>query len=479
VSFDIFLSYAHEDKADVALPLAQHLRDLGFSVWIDESEINVGANIGDRIERALASSDFGVVLLSRHYLKKSWTLRELAALLAKERRDTVILPICHGILMKDLHGENSVLLNRFAASTEQGLRTTAEQIGTAISRLRSESGESKPDLEEPQRFRRHAPRRLQTGGALAPDAVYVDRTTDDEMWGAVQKPAGIATLTAPRRMGKSSLLLRLREKATLNRRVVGIDLTSMGKPDPGASWLYKVTEVMADKLEKLRPDPAGFQSRSTVGETFVDFINGIDGEVLVIIDEGDALQGDALQELSGALALAVSKQIRHERGSVYFVFTSTNLQFVDLLTSNHSELGFHTRLPLFTKRETERLFELAKVGVSDSQLEQIFEWTGGWPYFVAWSADQLARGENISESFERFPMALLEVVFPRLSAQEVTTLWRICDGRIPKPTLAESLLQRGILVRNKSRYGFTGRLFKEYFMSIFERPRRWFSFLGW
>jgi hypothetical protein len=100
VYFDVFLSYAHEDKADVALPLAQHLRDLGFSVWIDESEMNVGDDISDRIDRALASSDFGVVVLSRHYFNKSWTLRELTALLAKERTKIRVLPVCHGIWMR-------------------------------------------------------------------------------------------------------------------------------------------------------------------------------------------------------------------------------------------------------------------------------------------------------------------------------------------------------------------------------------------
>jgi hypothetical protein len=113
-----------------------------------------------------------------------------------------------------------------------------EQIHSAILRLRSESGESESGLEEPPRFRRHAPRRLQTGGVLAPDAIYVDRTTDDEMWSAVQKRAGIAALTAPLAKGKSSMLLRLSEKAALNRRVVWIDLYIQQ-----ASIAYKMANI--------------------------------------------------------------------------------------------------------------------------------------------------------------------------------------------------------------------------------------------
>jgi len=64
-----FFSYAHEDKLDVAMPLAQHLRDLGLSVWIDDLEMNVWDNISDRIERGLESSDFGVVVLFKALLQ--------------------------------------------------------------------------------------------------------------------------------------------------------------------------------------------------------------------------------------------------------------------------------------------------------------------------------------------------------------------------------------------------------------------------
>ena len=40
--YDCFISYAHEDRDTVALPLANLLSNYGISVWIDKSEINLG-----------------------------------------------------------------------------------------------------------------------------------------------------------------------------------------------------------------------------------------------------------------------------------------------------------------------------------------------------------------------------------------------------------------------------------------------------
>lgn len=43
--FDVFISHASEDKADVVLPLAHALREGGLSVWYDEFELRIGDSL--------------------------------------------------------------------------------------------------------------------------------------------------------------------------------------------------------------------------------------------------------------------------------------------------------------------------------------------------------------------------------------------------------------------------------------------------
>lgn len=40
--WDVFISYASEDRDAVAAPLAQSLEELGLRVWFDRSELKVG-----------------------------------------------------------------------------------------------------------------------------------------------------------------------------------------------------------------------------------------------------------------------------------------------------------------------------------------------------------------------------------------------------------------------------------------------------
>ena len=156
--------------------------------------------------------------------------------------------------MDEMKTLNSALSDRLAVSTALGLgvRAAAEKISFAISRIRSENEKTETDTRPAQRFRRHSPRRIEAGGALAPNAIYVDRITDDDLWSAVQKRAGIATLTAPRTMGKTTLLSRLQIKAAFDRKVIWFDAAL----DRTEDWLYLLAKRMADELEMLPPDPA-------------------------------------------------------------------------------------------------------------------------------------------------------------------------------------------------------------------------------
>jgi len=64
--FDVFICHASEDKGFVR-PLAVALRKLGVRVWFDEFEIEVGDSLSKKIDKGLAASRFGLVVLSQDF----------------------------------------------------------------------------------------------------------------------------------------------------------------------------------------------------------------------------------------------------------------------------------------------------------------------------------------------------------------------------------------------------------------------------
>ena len=78
--WDLFISHASEDKASVARPLAEILREKGIRVWIDETELCLGDSLRAKIDEGLAQSRFGLVIVSRAFLSKRWPIQELNGL---------------------------------------------------------------------------------------------------------------------------------------------------------------------------------------------------------------------------------------------------------------------------------------------------------------------------------------------------------------------------------------------------------------
>src|SRR3990172_4215133 len=72
IGYDAFISHASEDKDKLVKPLAKGLAKLGFRVWYDEFELTVGDSLRQSIDRGLATSRYGIVVLSKAFLAKNW-----------------------------------------------------------------------------------------------------------------------------------------------------------------------------------------------------------------------------------------------------------------------------------------------------------------------------------------------------------------------------------------------------------------------
>lgn len=83
-TWDVFISYASENRDAVAAPLAQSLEELGLRVWFDITELKVDDSLRERIDAGLSQSRYGVVVLSTAFFAKHWPTRELNGLAQRE-----------------------------------------------------------------------------------------------------------------------------------------------------------------------------------------------------------------------------------------------------------------------------------------------------------------------------------------------------------------------------------------------------------
>lgn len=118
MAYDAFISHASEDKSSFVLPLAEGLRKLGVIVWFDGFTLRVGDSLSRSIDKGLAESKFGIVVLSKAFLAKRWTEYELRGLTSKEiAGEKVILPIWHGITHGELLQFSPSLADKYALDT--------------------------------------------------------------------------------------------------------------------------------------------------------------------------------------------------------------------------------------------------------------------------------------------------------------------------------------------------------------------------
>ncbi len=114
----MFISHATEDKEDFVRPLARALVRLGLKVWYDEFSLQVGASLSRAIDKGLAESHFGIVILSPRFFEKKWTEYELRGLVAREiEEDWVILPIWHNVTRNDVVKFCPSLADKIALNT--------------------------------------------------------------------------------------------------------------------------------------------------------------------------------------------------------------------------------------------------------------------------------------------------------------------------------------------------------------------------
>jgi hypothetical protein len=143
--YDLFISHASQDKDDFVEPLAGILTKMGFRVWYDAFILKVGDSISRSIDKGIARSSYGLVVLSPHFFAKQWTQRELAGLTTREvaGRKKLILPVWHNVTHEDVMEYSPTLADKKALDTRQ---MDLEEIARSIAEVLP--GTETPDNEQ-------------------------------------------------------------------------------------------------------------------------------------------------------------------------------------------------------------------------------------------------------------------------------------------------------------------------------------------
>ncbi len=134
LEYDVFISHAYEDKDEVVRPLANALLVKGLRVWYDEFELKIGDSLRRKIDRGLAKSRFGIVVLSKNFIRKGWTNYELDGIISKVNTgEQVLLPIWHGITKQEVLDFSPSLADKVARNTASyTVGEIAEEIAELI-----------------------------------------------------------------------------------------------------------------------------------------------------------------------------------------------------------------------------------------------------------------------------------------------------------------------------------------------------------
>ncbi|KLA22329.1 toll/interleukin-1 receptor domain-containing protein [Bacillus cereus] len=126
---DVFLCHAWDDRKEAAKELHDLLESHGVSVWFSEKDVGLGVPLLRAIDKGLANSRVGIVLVTPAMLRRLPTEgiadKELSALLAGDR----LVPIVHNTTYEALREVSPLLGSR------SGLNTSEEPMAEVAAKL--------------------------------------------------------------------------------------------------------------------------------------------------------------------------------------------------------------------------------------------------------------------------------------------------------------------------------------------------------
>ena len=130
---DVFLCHAWDDRQGVAKELHDLLESKGVSVWFSEKDAGLGVPLMRAIDKGLANSRIGLVLVTPALLQRlpqeGIADKELSALLARDQ----LVPIVHNTTYEALREVSPLLASRSGLSTaEEPMADVAAKLAELV-----------------------------------------------------------------------------------------------------------------------------------------------------------------------------------------------------------------------------------------------------------------------------------------------------------------------------------------------------------
>ncbi len=130
---DVFLCHAWGDRKEAAKDLHDLLVVAGVKVWFSENDLGLGVPMMRAIDKGLANSRIGLVLVTPAMLerlpKESVADKELSALLARNQ----LIPIVHNTSYEALRNVSPMLASRTGLDTfEDSMEVVAKKIAELV-----------------------------------------------------------------------------------------------------------------------------------------------------------------------------------------------------------------------------------------------------------------------------------------------------------------------------------------------------------
>lgn len=430
----VFISYRHvKPDQDLAHFLVNHLKERSHDLFID-TQMLVGTEWGDEIERQIRASDFFVIFLSKESIRSDMVRREvkLAHELARQRAKAfTILPVrvaFEGALPYALGAYLDPI--QYALWKEgEDYKTIGDQICMAIEKAVKlpQQGKSVEEFSvsgilELANATEYAgaplpaadPRLvLETGTVIPSSPFYIRRNADDKMEEQVRRNGTTTRVKGMRQMGKSSLLVRARAAEQQHQKSFYLDFQMIDEPH--LTSLESLLRYLAYKIAKdfkVPAKPADYwDDYLGAKESITSFIEEYilreaDSPILILFDEADRVfrfpyRDDFFSTIRGWHNLRAVRDIWNRLNIVIAHSTDPYLWIQDINQSPFN-VGHQIKLDDFDFGQVcESNSKRGEVLKTEVDIRALMGLVGGHPYLVnvalytlavnGWSISQLQK----------------------------------------------------------------------------------------
>lgn len=132
-SYDLFLCHAWDDRRETATDLHNLLEAEDVSVWFSEKDIVLGQPFMREIDKGLAKTRIGLVLITPAFLRRiesgGVSEKELSELLSRD----LLIPVAHGVTYDEIRSVSPLLGSRNGLSTaEDSMEDIAKKVAELV-----------------------------------------------------------------------------------------------------------------------------------------------------------------------------------------------------------------------------------------------------------------------------------------------------------------------------------------------------------